>query len=218
MLANRGSRAPFAFKDLMIHSLLQFALRIAFRCVLHRRESQDIRCWGLLNFLFFCSLVWLIWIRFVELKDGFLEKEGRRMTSRDTQTEIVRDEQRYAKRYEHHLVPARAALLACGGGERPVRFGTGKVTRTAEHDHLAAKIPLGERLRNARDHHPPPPNNKQDKTREVASLPPSTGRSLRSQAALASLAPLQFNDPSAGSPTETLLRLLLPLDDQIRVT
>ena len=26
------------------------------------------------------------------------------------------------------------------------------------------------------------------------------------------------NDPSAGSPTETLLRLLLPLDDQICVT
>jgi hypothetical protein len=28
--------------------------------------------------------------------------------------------------------------------------------------------------------------------------------------------PLQFvNDPSAGSPTETLLRLLLPLNDQV---
>ena len=24
--------------------ILQFALRIAFRCVLHRRKSQDIRC------------------------------------------------------------------------------------------------------------------------------------------------------------------------------
>ena len=24
-----------------------------------------------------------------------------------------------------------------------------------------------------------------------------------------------YNDPSAGSPTETLLRLLLPLDDQV---
>ncbi len=27
--------------------------------------------------------------------------------------------------------------------------------------------------------------------------------------------PLLFNDPSAGSPTETLLRLLLPLNDQV---
>ena len=36
--------APCAFKGLMIHGILQFALRIAFRCVLHRCESQDIRC------------------------------------------------------------------------------------------------------------------------------------------------------------------------------
>ena len=27
-----------------------------------------------------------------------------------------------------------------------------------------------------------------------------------------------FNDPSAGSPTETLLRLLLPLNNQVRST
>ncbi len=27
--------------------------------------------------------------------------------------------------------------------------------------------------------------------------------------------PILFNDPSAGSPTETLLRLLLPLNDQV---
>ena len=27
-----------------------------------------------------------------------------------------------------------------------------------------------------------------------------------------------FNDPSAGSPTETLLRLLLPLNDQVRLS
>ena len=31
-----------AFKILMIHWILQFALRIAFRCVLHRYKSQDI--------------------------------------------------------------------------------------------------------------------------------------------------------------------------------
>ena len=37
-------RAQFAFKDSMIHVFLQFTLRIAFRCVLHRYESQDIRC------------------------------------------------------------------------------------------------------------------------------------------------------------------------------
>ena len=37
-------RAQYAFKDSMIHGILQFTLRIAFRCVLHRCESQDIRC------------------------------------------------------------------------------------------------------------------------------------------------------------------------------
>jgi hypothetical protein len=36
-------RARFFFKILMIHWILQFALRIAFRCVLHRCGSQDIR-------------------------------------------------------------------------------------------------------------------------------------------------------------------------------
>ena len=36
--------AQCAFKILMIHEVLQFALRIAFRCVLHRCGSLDIRC------------------------------------------------------------------------------------------------------------------------------------------------------------------------------
>ena len=36
--------APFAFKDLMIHGILQVTLRIAVRCVLHRCENQEIRC------------------------------------------------------------------------------------------------------------------------------------------------------------------------------
>lgn len=37
-------RAQLAFKNSMIRGILQFTLRIAFRCVLHRCESQDIRC------------------------------------------------------------------------------------------------------------------------------------------------------------------------------
>ena len=36
--------AQGAFKDSMIHGILQFTLRIAFRCVLHRCESQEIHC------------------------------------------------------------------------------------------------------------------------------------------------------------------------------
>ena len=38
----RSTRAPIAFKDLMIHLILQFTLRIAFRCVLHRCRNQEI--------------------------------------------------------------------------------------------------------------------------------------------------------------------------------
>ena len=36
-------RAQLAFKDSMVRGILQFTPRTAFRCVLHRCESQDIR-------------------------------------------------------------------------------------------------------------------------------------------------------------------------------
>ena len=36
--------AQVAFKDSMVHGILQFTLRIAFRCVLRRYGSLDIRC------------------------------------------------------------------------------------------------------------------------------------------------------------------------------
>ena len=39
------SGAQFAFKILMIHWVLRFALVIAFCRVLHRSESQEIHCW-----------------------------------------------------------------------------------------------------------------------------------------------------------------------------
>jgi len=37
-------RAQVAFKDSMIRGILQFTRRSAFRGVLHRCKSQDIRC------------------------------------------------------------------------------------------------------------------------------------------------------------------------------
>lgn len=37
-------RAPYALGYLMVREILQFTLRIAVCCVLHRCESQDIRC------------------------------------------------------------------------------------------------------------------------------------------------------------------------------
>lgn len=40
----RRPGAQLAFKDSMVHGILQFTPGIAFRCVLHRCESRDIRC------------------------------------------------------------------------------------------------------------------------------------------------------------------------------
>jgi hypothetical protein len=40
----RWPRAQLAFKNSMVHGILQFTPRIAFRYVLHRCESLDIRC------------------------------------------------------------------------------------------------------------------------------------------------------------------------------
>ena len=42
MLKLKESEQPFAFKDLMIHLILQFTLHIAFRGVLHRCENLEI--------------------------------------------------------------------------------------------------------------------------------------------------------------------------------
>ena len=42
--ARKILKAQCAFKIWMIHEVLQFALRIAFRCVLHRCGNLDIRC------------------------------------------------------------------------------------------------------------------------------------------------------------------------------
>jgi hypothetical protein len=63
-------RAQGAFKDSMIHGILQFTLRIAFRCVLHRCESQEIRC----QKLFFISYASLVLVRQLKLKAGMGNK------------------------------------------------------------------------------------------------------------------------------------------------
>ena len=40
----RRLRAQLAFKDLVVRGILQFTPSIAFRYILHRCESRDIRC------------------------------------------------------------------------------------------------------------------------------------------------------------------------------
>lgn len=48
----RRLRAQLAFKDSMVHGILQFTPSIAFRYVLHRCESRDIRCRESFNVLY----------------------------------------------------------------------------------------------------------------------------------------------------------------------
>ena len=54
MLQLKRSEQQFAFKDLMTHLILQFALRIAFRGVLHRCGNQEIHRWKI-HWIFFFS-------------------------------------------------------------------------------------------------------------------------------------------------------------------
>lgn len=49
-VAPRRSWVQDAFKNSMIHGYLRFALRFAFRCVLHRCGSRDIHCWKSCNY------------------------------------------------------------------------------------------------------------------------------------------------------------------------
>ena len=56
MLQTRSLEQPFAFKDLMIHLILQFTLHIAFRGVLHRCGNQEIHRWKVsFSFLIVCK-------------------------------------------------------------------------------------------------------------------------------------------------------------------
>ena len=77
--------AQGAFKDSMIHWILQFTLLIAFRCVLHRCESQEIRCWKLYKFYrlhkaAIDSFVYMLWSRCKDI-DLKARKSRRRGTT-----------------------------------------------------------------------------------------------------------------------------------------
>ena len=132
-------RAQGAFKDSMIHGILQFTLPIAFRCVLHRWENQEIRCRKL------CIVCWPVT---VQPSSTFI------LTIR------VCSEERPQ--------------------ERPQKTSLKPFSKTV---HTGLWMYSG----------------------------------CRRPGTLASVWPAQIftNDPSAGSPTETLLRLLLPLNDQV---
>ena len=138
-------RAPFAFKDSMIHWILQFTLLIAAGCVLHRCVSQEIHRQKLSLAFFFRP--------------------------------------REAGASAHSDVKIRTVLKEKHGRGRP----SGRQARPG------VRWPFNG---------PGRPLNM------VGYGSQSRQRSCRLDVAIG-------NDPSAGSPTETLLRLLLPLNDQV---
>ncbi len=163
--------AQYAFKDLMIHGILQFTLRIAFRCVLHRCESQDIRCWRLSLVFAYVMPISVTIIDVALDKFGLvligekggptkldLTSQGRGMQVAKPCTRIL-VKSGYAHNWQckHHLLCAASihtSFQECIGGSGQTVCVRGVVVN-------------------------------------------------------------RFNDPSAGSPTETLLRLLLPLGGRV---
>ena len=137
-------RAQLAFKDSMVHGILQFTPGIAFRYVLHRCESRDIRC---------------------------------RESSNGVTVGIVACMQRG---------PPTSMFVFLGA----IRAGVGSSSprssrpRANRHSGCCRDEPDEQSLTHSRS---------------------SSSVGLD-------------NDPSAGSPTETLLRLLLPLNDKVQWT
>lgn len=134
----------------MVHGILQFTPSIAFRYVLHRCESRDIRCRESL------------WI----MKEGHAP-DARSVPGATGASSLVRFPWR---------IPRRGSL-----------FG-----RRSEEREL-------------------PPRRRRATARLAA---PRSVKRVRGSFCSAGF----DNDPSAGSPTETLLRLLLPLNDKVQWT
>uniref|UniRef100_A0A2N9G3N9 Senescence-associated protein n=1 Tax=Fagus sylvatica TaxID=28930 RepID=A0A2N9G3N9_FAGSY len=153
-------RAQLAFKDSMIHGILQFTPSIAFRYVLHRCESRDIRC-----------------------RESFWINTRRR------------------RRHAHRVRGGRRRSLVSVPWHIPagVRF-TDEVATVASN----GLWPDGR--------HGVPPTVWGRKAAKP--LAPCGYHAFSGRSAGAGF----DNDPSAGSPTETLLRLLLPLNDKVQWT
>uniref|UniRef100_A0A6N2MQW9 Senescence-associated protein n=1 Tax=Salix viminalis TaxID=40686 RepID=A0A6N2MQW9_SALVM len=146
--STRRPRAQLAFKDSMVHGILQFTPSIAFRYVLHRCESRDIRC---------------------ESRSDYHKKKARPRH----------------RGYEGGLL----VLNFLGASRAGVRWRAVSGADASLH---------GTRGHEGR-------------------VPPEPSLSCHGFAGRSAGAGFD-NDPSAGSPTETLLRLLLPLNDKVQWT
>lgn len=136
----------------MVHGILQFTPSIAFRYVLHRCESLDIRCRESFNF--------------------YVRKPSPRPALRERDRAGIR----FPRLSFPWRIPRRDSFLR---GSRPDcrgRDGGGRERRPPRRPRVCERV--------------------------------------RGSFCFAGF----DNDPSAGSPTETLLRLLLPLNDKVQWT
>lgn len=134
----------------MVHGILQFTPSIAFRYVLHRCESRDIRC-----------------------RESFVFKEQR------ASPRTIRE------RGARGGLPILVFLGAFRAGVRwPPKRARKRAGRGREGGARRARVA------------------------------PKCFKRVRGSCCFAGF----DNDPSAGSPTETLLRLLLPLNDKVQWT
>ena len=157
----------------MVRGILQFTPRIAFRYVLHRCESLDIRC-----------------------RESF---------GISVATSAARRPPEGAGARVHVYV----FLGAYGAGKIQVRSSRRPAAaREGRRRGGRAQTPEGRASG----------GEGRGSRRRPARVPPplreSGGSTVRGCAAAAG----RDNDPSAGSPTETLLRLLLPLNDKVQWT
>ena len=153
-------RAQLAFKDSMVRGILQFTPGIAFRYVLHRCESRDIRC-----------------------RESYRARLASTAATRSSLPDPVRDGRAEAAPRSRSPVPWRP----------PGRRGSVPPAAPAARGGGA----IGD-----------------------ATVRPGPSRRDRGSFTRSRVFPRPglVNDPSAGSPTETLLRLLLPLNDKVQWT
>jgi hypothetical protein len=145
----------------MVHGILQFTPSIAFRYVLHRCKSRDIRCRESFSYMKDC-------VRQHHPKNG----RGRAL-------------------FVQIFLGAFCAGVRCSTSRRSTSPGRAPCASAREGKKMEGEAT------GPRPAHPP---------REYIQVRGFSARQVFD------------NDPSAGSPTETLLRLLLPLNDKVQWT
>ena len=190
----RGARAAMCVRNADDHCVLQFTLVLAAGCVLHRRTSRVIHRRELSRFLCWGSSLSL------SLRSITSGKENIHGGSRTGRGPVASG--------------AAAPFPKGGRSDRLLRS-----PRPVEDRAPASRGPGARRAdRAARAARPRTPAWATPAyTRKTARWPAPLRRNRGAgRGRPLSLSLSRVNDPSAGSPTETLLRLLLPLNDQVR--